>query len=308
MRHAVGPQPVVRRTEIPFSIDDQRILLVDDVLYTGRTIRAALDALIDFGRPRAIQLIVLVDRGHRELPIKADYVGKNLPTSLEAERPGAAAGDRRRGRSAPRAGSPRPDRSGRVACCGRATCSASPTSTPDEIALILDTAEAMKEIAARADQESADAARPHRRQPVLRAEHADAHVVRGRREAAERRHAEHRGRAVERDEGGDAARHGAQPRGDGARHDRHAPRLVRRAAPAGARSAGRRSSTPATACTSIRRRRCSTRSRSASTRGRLAGLKVAIVGDLLHSRVLRSNVHAAEQDGRRGVGLRARRR
>ena len=81
MRQPVGPQPVVRRTEVPFSIDDRRILLVDDVLYTGRTIRAALDALIDFGRPRAIQLIVLVDRGHRELPIKADYVGKNLPTS-----------------------------------------------------------------------------------------------------------------------------------------------------------------------------------------------------------------------------------
>jgi pyrimidine operon attenuation protein/uracil phosphoribosyltransferase len=81
MRHAVGPQPVVRKTEIPFSIDDKRILLVDDVLYTGRTIRAALDALIDFGRPKAIQLVVLVDRGHRELPIKADYVGKNLPTS-----------------------------------------------------------------------------------------------------------------------------------------------------------------------------------------------------------------------------------
>jgi len=81
MRHAVGPQPVVRRTEIPFSIDDRRLLLVDDVLYTGRTVRAALDALIDFGRPKSIQLIVLVDRGHRELPIKADYVGKNLPTS-----------------------------------------------------------------------------------------------------------------------------------------------------------------------------------------------------------------------------------
>ena len=81
MRHAVGPQPVVRRTEIPFSIDARRILLVDDVLYTGRTIRSALDALIDFGRPRSIQLIVLVDRGHRELPIKADYVGKNLPTA-----------------------------------------------------------------------------------------------------------------------------------------------------------------------------------------------------------------------------------
>jgi pyrimidine operon attenuation protein/uracil phosphoribosyltransferase len=83
MRNAVGPQPVVRRTEIPFSIDNRKILLVDDVLYTGRTTRAALDALIDFGRPRAIQLIVLVDRGHRELPIKADYVGKNLPTSPE---------------------------------------------------------------------------------------------------------------------------------------------------------------------------------------------------------------------------------
>jgi pyrimidine operon attenuation protein/uracil phosphoribosyltransferase len=82
MRHTVGPQPVVRRTEIPFSIDDKRILLVDDVLYTGRTIRAALDALIDFGRPKSIQLVVLVDRGHRELPIKADYVGKNLPTAL----------------------------------------------------------------------------------------------------------------------------------------------------------------------------------------------------------------------------------
>jgi pyrimidine operon attenuation protein/uracil phosphoribosyltransferase len=83
MRHPVGPQPVVRRTEIPFSIDDQKIVLVDDVLYTGRTVRAALDALIDFGRPREIQLVVLVDRGHRELPIKADYVGKNVPTSLK---------------------------------------------------------------------------------------------------------------------------------------------------------------------------------------------------------------------------------
>lgn len=85
MRHTVGPQPLLRHTEIPFSIDDRRILLVDDVLYTGRTVRAALDALVDFGRPRAIQLIVLVDRGHRELPIKADYVGKNLPTARDEE-------------------------------------------------------------------------------------------------------------------------------------------------------------------------------------------------------------------------------
>src|SRR5262249_60081032 len=83
MRHAVGPQPVIRRTEIPFSIDDRLILLADDVLYTGRTIRAALDALIDFGRPKEIQLVVLVDRGHRELPLRADYVGRNIPTSRQ---------------------------------------------------------------------------------------------------------------------------------------------------------------------------------------------------------------------------------
>jgi pyrimidine operon attenuation protein/uracil phosphoribosyltransferase len=82
MRHTVAPQPLIRRTEIPFSIDDRKILLVDDVLYTGRTVRAGLDALIDFGRPKAIQLVVLVDRGHRELPIRADYVGKNVPTSV----------------------------------------------------------------------------------------------------------------------------------------------------------------------------------------------------------------------------------
>lgn len=73
--------PVVRGTDIPFSIKDRTVVLVDDVLFTGRTVRAALDALIDLGRPRAIQLAVLVDRGHRELPIRPDFVGKNLPTS-----------------------------------------------------------------------------------------------------------------------------------------------------------------------------------------------------------------------------------
>lgn len=74
-------QPLVRKTEIDFDINDKNLVLVDDVLYTGRTIRAALDALIDFGRPKSIQLAVLVDRGHRELPIRADFVGKNIPTS-----------------------------------------------------------------------------------------------------------------------------------------------------------------------------------------------------------------------------------
>ena len=81
MGASVGITPLVRKTEIPFSIDGRTIVLVDDVLYTGRTTRAALDALTDFGRPKSIQLVVLVDRGHRELPIKADYVGKNVPTS-----------------------------------------------------------------------------------------------------------------------------------------------------------------------------------------------------------------------------------
>ncbi len=73
--------PVVRGTDIPFSIKGKTVVLVDDVLFTGRTIRAALDALIDLGRPRMIQLAILVDRGHRELPIRPDYIGKNLPTS-----------------------------------------------------------------------------------------------------------------------------------------------------------------------------------------------------------------------------------
>ena len=77
----LGPQAKIRETEIPFDINEKQVILIDDVLYTGRTIRAALDALVDFGRPQSIQLAVLADRGHRELPIKADYVGKNIPTS-----------------------------------------------------------------------------------------------------------------------------------------------------------------------------------------------------------------------------------
>ena len=81
----IADHPVLRRTEIPFPLEGRKIVLVDDVLFTGRTIRAALDALIDIGRPRRIQLAVLVDRGHRELPIRADYVGKNIPTSFDQQ-------------------------------------------------------------------------------------------------------------------------------------------------------------------------------------------------------------------------------
>lgn len=79
----VASSPVVGRTEIDFALDDRVVVLVDDVLYTGRTTRAALDALVEFGRPRRIQLAVVIDRGHREYPIRADYVGKNVPTSGE---------------------------------------------------------------------------------------------------------------------------------------------------------------------------------------------------------------------------------
>lgn len=78
-------QPVLRKTSVPFDISDKIIVLVDDVLFTGRTIRAAMDGLIDLGRPAEIQLAVLVDRGHRQLPIKATYIGKNIPTSREEQ-------------------------------------------------------------------------------------------------------------------------------------------------------------------------------------------------------------------------------
>lgn len=78
-------RPLVRPTSFPVDIQDKKVVLVDDVLYTGRTIRAALDALNDFGRPRQVQLAILLDRGHRELPIRADYVGKNIPTSLDEQ-------------------------------------------------------------------------------------------------------------------------------------------------------------------------------------------------------------------------------
>ena len=79
----MAAQPVVKGTDLPFDLNGTTVVLVDDVLYTGRTIRAAMDALVDFGRPQAIRLAVLVDRGHRELPIRADHVGKNVPTSRE---------------------------------------------------------------------------------------------------------------------------------------------------------------------------------------------------------------------------------
>ena len=82
---ALRSRPVIRSSELPVDVDRRNVVLVDDVLFTGRSIRAALDALTDFGRPRLVQLAVMVDRGHRELPIRADYVGKNVPTALRED-------------------------------------------------------------------------------------------------------------------------------------------------------------------------------------------------------------------------------
>ncbi len=79
----IDKNPVLHKTELPFNLADKKIVLVDDVLYTGRTVRAALDALINYGRPHLIQLAVMIDRGHRELPIRADFVGKNVPTAKD---------------------------------------------------------------------------------------------------------------------------------------------------------------------------------------------------------------------------------
>jgi pyrimidine operon attenuation protein/uracil phosphoribosyltransferase len=78
---AIGPSPLIKETKISFNINDRIVILVDDVLFTGRTIRAAMDEIMDFGRPRRVELLVLIDRGYRELPIRADFVGKNIPTA-----------------------------------------------------------------------------------------------------------------------------------------------------------------------------------------------------------------------------------
>ena len=127
-----GIRPV-GRTELPGTVDDKVVVLVDDVLYSGRTVRAALDALSDLGRPREVQLAVLVDRGHRELPIRADYVGKNLPTSQGEIRPGPARRSRRARRGTHRA---------KKGVMDRHLLSAADLSR-DEATLVLDTAEEM---------------------------------------------------------------------------------------------------------------------------------------------------------------------
>ena len=295
MRQAVGPQPIVRRTEIPFSIDDRIIVLVDDVLFTGRTTRAALDALIDFGRPRAIQLVVLVDRGHRELPIKADYVGKNIPTSRRenvhvrvSDIDGAGRGHRRQRGADVERPDPRGRRCRRRRCATR-TCSASPSSPPEEIVLILDTAEAMKEVSQRAIKKvpalrgrtvvnlffepstrtrtSFEIAEKRLSADTLGVAIASSSVVKGETLVDTARNIEAMGPSMI------VLRHPSS----GAAH------LLARICKSPIINAGDGLHEHPTQALldafTIRERK-----------GRIAGLKVAIVGDLLHSRVLRSNV------------------
>ena len=144
------PARALQRTQVPpDGVDGKTVVLVDDVLFSGRTIRAALDALNDLGRPRAVQLAVLVDRGHRELPIRADYVGKNLPTAHREKVRVQLDGDRRRGLGAARGGGP----------VNRHLISAGDLSRDDAV-LILDTAEELASVGGPGDQEAAHAARP----------------------------------------------------------------------------------------------------------------------------------------------------
>ena len=302
-------------------------MLVDDVLFTGRTVRAALDQLIDFGRPARIELAVLVDRGHRELPIRADYVGRALSTSRDEAvqvrvreedgdgrgraRPASAAkADRRRARGGPGApdagGAAKPAGAGGTARRARTTKRAAPEDEavsfphrhllgieplePSDIQAILDTADGLKEILRPADQEGAGAARQDRHQPVLRGLDPHALLVRDRRAR------------LSADSLSIAAATSSVTKGetllDTAKNleAMNPDMVIMRHASSGAphflaaRTAASRSSTPATARTSTRRRRCSTRSRSASARAGSKGLRVAIVGDILHSRVARSNV------------------
>ena len=305
MRNPVGPQPVVRSTEIPFSIDDRVILLVDDVLYTGpdgarrarradRLRPAAGHPARRAGRPRPPRA---ADQGRLRRQEPADVAQRERrrcgcwrstacdevvieKSRREPHEPETTtrlpADDRRRAEPAALRGKD---------LLGIAELSA------EEITLILDTAE----------RDEGDRARGRsRRCPTLRGKTVvnlffePSTRTRTSFEIAEKRLSADTlniaGAHVERRQGRDARRHGAQHRGDVARHDRHAPLLVRRLPPPVAHLPVGRSSTPATACTSTRRRRCSTPSRSASARGASPGLKVAIVGDLLHSRVLRSNV------------------
>ena len=213
------PARALGRTELPpGGVDGRVVVLVDDVLFSGRTVRAALDALNDLGRPQAVQLAILVDRGHRELPIRADYVGKNLPTSAKET----------------------------VGCWSRRwtaatpSCWRPPNETPPDLGGRPDPRRRPAHPRHRrgaggrrrpADQEAAHPARPYGRQPVLRGLHADADLVRGGRQAPVRRRDQLLRQGLQRVQGREPEGHRADPGGDGRRRRRHPAQRLRRAAP-----------------------------------------------------------------------------
>ena len=281
MRHAVGPQPVVRRTEIPFSIDGRDILLDDDVRNTGRTIRAALDVLIDFGRPSAIELVALVDLGHRELPIRCGL-----------RRPGTSRRRASRERAGPAGRDRRPRRSGG----GRMSTTTALRSRhllgitdleAGEIELILETALAMKEVGTRPIKKVPTMRGRTVDQPVPRAEHPHPHVLRDGGQAPQRRRsASPPPRPAAKGETlADTARTSKRWR----RHDRPAS-SGQRLAPLPRRIGvehhqRRRRHARAPDAGPARR----VHHASEQHKRRLQGLRVAIVGYFVHSRVLRSN-------------------
>ena len=236
----------------PGGIDGKVVVLVDDVLFSGRTIRAALDALADLGRPAAVRLAVLVDRGHRELPIRADHVGKNLP-SARAERVSVRLaeidGDRRGD-----------DLVKHLLSIDDLTA--------DEIEAIFDDRRRHARRAAPRGQEAPRAARPHGRQHVLRGLHPHPLVLRDRRQVALGRRHQRQRQGLEHVEGREPARHRAHGLRDGCRRPRHPPPGQRRRRSRSASGSTPRSSTPATARTSTRPRPCSTPTRSSATSAR----------------------------------------
>ena len=279
--------PVVHASHLDFELEGRTVILVDDVLYTGRTVRAAIDALFDYGRPARVQLAVLADRGHRELPIRPDYVGKNLPTApgervnvrLE-ETDGrdevaiAPAGE------APRSATER--RSDEAPAWSRGTL------RREEVERILDRAESFAEVGKR----------DIKKVPTLRGRtivnlfyESSTRTSSSFELAAKRLSADvvsHQGGRLRGRQGRVAEGHDRDPLGlrpGGDRDPRPARRRRRPGRPLD-RRLGR--STPATASTSTRARRCSTSSPCASGSARSTGLKIWIVGDVLHSRVARS--------------------
>ena len=245
--------PVIRGTDIPFSIKNRTVILVDDVLFTGRTIRAALDALIDLGRPRSIQLAIMVDRGHRELPIRPDYVGKNLPTSRRE----SVSVRLHRSTTARTASSSKNPRRPEMTWSRKDLLTIRELDA-SEITLLVDTAASLQEIAGREIKKVPGPAGQDRGEPLLRGVHADAHVVRDRRQVAVRRRHQLLGQRVERGQGREPPRHRQERRRHEPRRGGGAALLGGRRGAAGPRALAAASSTPATGPTSTPPRPSST--------------------------------------------------